>query len=182
MAKNRRKEATAKPRESARGLFWPRTEGDAAYSLRIVLACVADGELPPDWAVEEAAQALHRYDSAEVETIGEAFGFPWNKHLTAKRAEQLAPFLAARVKQVQEQDRKDGVRRPLSCPHGRGVYDVVGAEFKLSRANVKKYRDAWLAHKRELGITDREEQLAGANAGPVVFNALSRGLRKTPKK
>lgn len=167
---------------SGQGLFWPRPEGGAASSLRIVLACVANGEMPPQWAVEEATLALHRYDSAKVETIGEAFGFPWNKHLAARRAEQLAPLLAAKVKQVQDQDRKSGVHRPLCCPHGQGVYDVVGAQFNMAPATVKKYRDAWLAHKRELGIKDREERAAGADAGPVMFNAISRGLRKRTKK
>lgn len=159
-------------------------EGPAAQSLRMVLGCLESGEQPPDWAVNEIVTALARYDNAEVSSIGEAFGFPWNKHLAARRSERRMAEIAAMVDHIQAEGLRAGRTIPLKSNRDRkGALDLAGERLNMSPAAVKKYRDQWLKICKDLGVNRRHptDQATG-NAGRIISSALSEALRPRARK
>jgi len=133
--------------------FFPPDEGPAAESLRILIGFLLNKAMPPVWAVEEVVAALDRYDMAEVSSMGEAFGFPWNKRLAARRSEILAPQIALAVDCVQREAERKGKSIPLQSSRDVvGAFELVGKDFNMAAATVKKYRDAWLTYCKALGV------------------------------
>lgn len=163
-------------------------EGLPAVLLRLVVAQLQLGEMPASDDIEEIARALDRYNQGEVSSISEAFGFPWNTHLEAKKRELQACAIAWAVERIQSEARASGKRIPLESNVGtEGAYEVVGRRFNMAPATVKKYRDKYRAFRKGLGLSpDMRQQAATAEAAPDatvrIFAALHDSLRNDKKK
>lgn len=176
MAKKKADCSGAEPLDLSRSPF--ASEGRAAMALRTLLFALEQGRRPHEADLAEVVAALKRYDEAEVGTVGEAFGFPWNKNLSARRAERLAGKIAWMVFQVQADAKANGKTIPLNSNRDHdGALEIVGRMLNppMAPATVKKYRDAWLRFCKKLGVEPPGPRAIPrtAAATSVVFQALA---------
>lgn len=164
--------------ETAAPGFDEAEEGPAAIALRAVLFSAVEKLTPPDWAVVSVLAAMKRYDSFEVGSIHEAFGFPWNTRLDAKRNERRCAYIAHLVDQKQEAAKLAGQRLPLATSkHARGALELVGEDLNMAAVTVAKYRNAWRALCKSAGRGPGLSVSAGfADANEVISNALAGAL------
>ena len=153
-------------------------EGPAAIALRAVLFSAEEKLTPPDWAVVSVLAAMKRYDSFEVGSVNEAFGFPWNTRLDARRNELRCAYIAHLVEQKQAAAKQLGLSLPLaSSKCARGALDLVGEDLNMAAATVAKYRNMWRAHckRADRDATVRVDVQYG-NAQQAIFNAVAVAL------
>lgn len=152
-------------------------EGRPAAALRTLLFALEQGRRPHEADVQEVAKALQRYDDFEVGSVGEAFGFPWNKHLSAKKAEKDACRIAWTVFLIQEDGRKKGKTIPLEGNREtQGALELAGERLGLKAAKVKLYRDAWLKVCKQTGIAPPGPREKIIPAPGYIEGLLSLGL------
>lgn len=159
MAKRRAKEASSKPLD-LRSIH-RRSEGQAALALRSAIHDLQAGRVPTPEDVAAISEALRQYDAFEVGSIGEALGFPWNKHLEARRRELSAESIAWLVYEIQESGRDSGGKKIPLLDSGsvQGALSRAADQLGIKESTVKKYRDAWLKYCKDMGLSPPGKQV-----------------------
>lgn len=164
MAKKRAKAASSKSldlRSRHR-----RSEGQAALALRSAVCDLQAGRVPAPEDVAAISEALRQYDAFEVGSIGEALGFPWNKHLEARRRELSAESIAWLVYEIQQEGIDQGGKKLplLDNDLGQGALSLAAEKLGIKEDTVKKYRDAWLKYCKDMGLQPPGKQTAFPSA------------------
>jgi hypothetical protein len=112
--------------------------GNKGALLSTVYKCLAHSRPFPPWAVNAFIEVYGRATfTFEYASWDEAFGRPptkGRKHSAAKRRQEIAWKVYRRVRALR-------ARRPKP----RDIFHIVGCEFKISAATVKRYFDACTA-------------------------------------